>query len=195
MTEVSVPVIVDSVKDLADFPLTRCTYYTIEADDLSAEAAAGGAGLANIPARFIVAGLSGVLCAPSAERAEFDSADVIEETFQSIEADQQLAVETDDIWLPNELLFRRDETRAERKGRVFRIGLDLFVRARRFRRDIQDAEAFLAECHPLGGQVLPSKAETEAFREWSERQRQAAIEAYQKAPDRALPWHEAEEPQ
>ena len=186
MAAISVPVVVDAVKTLEAFPFSRCVYYTMECEEPSADWMLGIEGV-EVP--YLLVELSGVIHAPSAEQAEFDSGESIEAAFARIDADPRLSVGSADLWLPNEVLYEPSKGAERRRGRVYRVGQGLFLQALQFRRGALSQEEFLEVCRTSRDQVRFSAVETRAFREWVEGEVRQAKEAYPKAPELAL-WKE-----
>ena len=189
MAEITVPVLVDSVKHDEDFPFARCVYYTMEGEE-PVEETEWTTGFESIGVPYVLLGSSGLPFAPAADHALFDSAQRIEETVDRIERDGRFLLESNDLWVPNALLFPGGTPEGSARGQVFRLGHELFTRAYQHRHGSLSRERFLALCQGLGGQVQPSPAETTAFAQWTQRQVDAARRSYPKAPDLALGWRE-----
>ena len=100
----SIPVLVDDVKQHPRFGYTRCEYFTIECDMPSPGWVLR---LAERRIPFLMTGLSGVIYKPSLNEPLFTMPDQIEELFEIIEADNRASVGTADIWIPNSLIESR----------------------------------------------------------------------------------------
>lgn len=187
MTDISIPVTVDDVKDWPAFSFARCSYFTIECD-----APVDGWTLeiekTRIP--FLMLGLSGIVLQPSLDSEEFRTSQEIEDLFTRIEASGRLYVGTADIWLPTELL-QADPRELCKRGATFRVGHYLFVLAFAFRCERIGQREFKAAAQELHEQVGYSDEEDNAFRDWRDLQVRKAIDTYPKDPDLALEWHSA----
>lgn len=179
-----IPVLVDDVKHLEDFNMTRLTFFTIDAttavDDWVALLRERG-----IP--FLLLGLSPVIHRPIVAPTRFTSPGQIDELFKVIEDIEGLVVETAHIWLPN-FLFEEDggrwdlspsgEGSGAMRGAVWRVSLGLFGKALLFQREVISGASFARQCRELmKSSVAPvehSPEETAVFRVWSTAQIDAA---------------------
>ncbi len=187
---IDVPVIVDEVKNLDQFQMTRCAYYIIEApeppgpnDHWSLEIS----GLDDQPVPVALFGLGGLICRPSTDAARFESVRQIDSLFDAIELRAKLLVEIADLWLPNFLV---DLARpSPRRGDVYRIGIDLFKMAHAYRAGRISAADFYLGCEPLAQTIEFSESETEVFAQWAAAQMDAARRNQHRLADRgkALP--------
>jgi len=202
-----IPVIVDDVKSFADFHMTRCTFYGIEAS------AAVHDWVADLRVRsvpFVLFGLSAALHRPGAGQERFSAAEQVDGLFDAIEDTEGLLVETEHVWIPNDLFTDAGSgsaatpgsgalagsgkaVDAPARGDVFRVHRELFRRALQFQRGVTGAGRFAEECRTLassyGRLVESSPAETQVFREWSAAQLRQARDNYQRQkadPDRGV---------
>jgi hypothetical protein len=113
----TVPVLIDSVKDLEGFKMARCMYFSIECDTPSTgwqlELESG-----DLP--FLMLGLSGIITRP-VKGHNFKSVEDIETLFESIEMHENLFIDINDIWLP--LIVLQDNVK---RSSVYRIPFELF---------------------------------------------------------------------
>lgn len=167
----SVPLIVDDVKQIQSFPMTRCMYFCIECDTPRAGWLLG-LGQQDIP--FLMLGLSGVVAQPSAGDALFDSPAKLERLFDSVEAAGNLYVGQSDVWMPNFVLQGESHIR----GSVYRVGIDLFAAAFRFRQGLVDQHEFLGVADQLVKSVRFSGVETRAMAEWTDEEIRVAKQRY-----------------
>jgi len=189
MDEVTVPVLVDSVKTGEDFPFTRCVYYTMEVQE-PGEGDVWTAGFDSLGVPYVLLGSAAVLRAPRADHDLFDSPQLIEETFERIEQSEQFLVESNDLWVPTSRLSAAGAPDSPARGQVFRLGWELFMRAYQHRHGTIAQDRFVELCQALESQLRPSRVEAEAFADWSQRQIDTAREQYPKAPGLALAWQE-----
>jgi hypothetical protein len=179
------PVLIDDVKSMDQFNMTRASYFTIQS---AASSENWFLNLDETIIPFYLLGISGIIMQPIGTKPIFDSAESIEELFDLIEEQPNLSVDTDDIWLPN-FLFNGPHER----GHVYRIRIKLFNEAQRFKLDEMPDELFLSLCKEMTEFIHYSEKETNAFKTWEEIQIQGAIEQYPKDSKSALEWFEEEE--
>lgn len=198
-----IPVLIDDVKSLEDFHVTRCTYFTIDAgaavDDWVALLRGRG-----IP--FLLLGVSAVIFRPELDVARFEDPDQIDSLFHRIEQIGGVVVETAHIWLPNEL-FGEHAARAKSpgddhnpldRGALWRVSLPLFQSALKFQKEVITLEQFTEDCRLLMSAERSPLAHTpkewRVFHEWSQAQIEAARLHYQeqkKDPERqVLDWRD-----
>jgi len=181
-----VPALVDDVKTLGSFTMTRCNYFTIEASH-SVEDWVALLRDQGIP--FLMVGSNPVLHRPSLKSHHFQAPDQIDQLFDAIEALPGLLVESASIWIPNHVFrsgkpdlkeeLKQDETL--RRGSVWRISYRLFQLAIQFRNEILTTGEFNEGLTELGGDAVQySEEETEAFRRWSKAQIEEARDIYYK---------------
>lgn len=182
-----VPVIVDDVKDLRDFKLSRCTYFTIECEQPWPETALGTE-LLRMP--VLTLGMVGIVHAPL-EGDEFTEAEQMEALLAAVEEDERLEVETSDIWLPNEALALAKKGKKPTRGDVFRLSHELFLIAHQHRRELLSNEQLTEACAGRGAEIRYSKRETAAFEKWMEAEIKSAIQFYKDNKKLALDYDDA----
>jgi hypothetical protein len=193
-----IPVLLDDVKHLDNFTMTRFAFFTIEAataiDDWVTLLR-----VRDIP--FLLIGISSVIHRPDLEATRFTSPEQIDRLFNVIEEIEGLVCETAHIWLPNFLFEGGDkwdlslglENSPATRGAVWRVSFGLFQNALRFRQEVISAARFSEACHALltysKAPVTHSPKETAVFREWSIAQIDAArynYEEQRKDPSRGV---------
>lgn len=179
MGRISIPVVIDDVKNFESFQMTRCTYFSIQCDTPAPNCYLG-LGERQIP--FLMLGLSGILFQPSLEDQFFDTPEKLEELFQAIEELTDVYVDINDIWLPNFVFTSVEHTR----GSVYRIGIELFEAAYHFRNEVISNRKFSEVCDRLVDTVHYSPEETEALRQWEDQQIEMAKTHYKENPERRL---------
>lgn len=185
----TVPVWVDSRKKDPEFAMTRCAYFTIEREwSLEPEEAGespGGArwvlelGEVGIP--FGLQALTGVITGPTRGPGWFSSAQQIDETFDLVERHPELMVDSDDLWLPNDLV-----EGCHAQGMVYRLSWPLFLRAYSYEAGLVGEKDFLAWCREHPEAVSYSRQEEEAFAAWQKAHLRAAFEVFPKNKDLEL---------
>lgn len=185
MRRISVPIIIDDVRKNPEFPIVRCTFFTIENDMLSPD---WKMTLSNHRVSFHLLGLSGVIWKPI-RGVTFSDPSQIEELFGIVERDPELHIGINDIWFPDWLF---DEH--IKRGEVCRVSENLFRMGYLFRGDRISKEEFLRYCHKFRDNLRLSITETESFRKWSSMQIEHAKETYPKNRGLALKWLENERP-
>ncbi len=158
--DVSIPVVVDDVKSTRDFPMTRCTYFSVECEHPSPDWVLA---MPELGLPFLMLGLSGIVTQPSEDHPLFDTPERFEDFYSNVEQHKDLFVDSNDIWLPNSL-FRAGSAK---RGDVFRIGLGLFERACGYRYDAVDFDQFTRIVRELDEPPRPSPEETRALHDWT----------------------------
>jgi hypothetical protein len=197
---VDIPVLVDDVKHLGDFNMTRLTFFTIDATTAVVDCVSS---LRERGVPFLLLGMSPVIHRPMLlSTTLFASSEHIDQLFNTIEDIEGLIVETAHIWLPNFLfeggrsewkLSPSGEESGAIRGAVWRLSLPLFRVALLFQREVIGAVGFAKQCRELvESPVAPleySPQETTAFRLWSAAQIDAARKNYleqRKDPNRQV---------
>jgi hypothetical protein len=166
----NIPVIVDDIKRLNGFDMTRCVYFHIDCED-TLDPWLLGLGGTEVP--FLMLGLSGIIMQPMSGRSEFESPQDIEQLFSFIEGlrrqerdEAHLNVEIADMWLPNGVMQRRGEIL---RGDVYRVDLVLFESAIAFTAGRLDYGRFLERSISGQREVFFSERETKVIQEWATR--------------------------
>jgi hypothetical protein len=174
----TIPILVDDVKQLKDFNMTRGSFFTIDASGMGDDWVAILRGR-EVP--FMILGVTNVLHRPDTDNLLFVSATSIEQLFDQIESVEGLVVESEYIWLPNFLfdphigLYSANEQPIQlERGAVWRIGFGLFQMAVTFLQEVIPADTYQERCWQMiqSGQVELgySHEESISFREWSDAQ-------------------------
>jgi hypothetical protein len=188
---VEIPVVVDDVKFDDEFQMARCTYFSIESQEGSAEPWTFGLRGPDLP--ILLIGTSGAIIGPSPKHVEFRSADDLDELFNRIEDDTSFVVETSNIWLPNDLPVRQGGLVQDLvRGDVLRVGRDLFVAGQQYGQQSTTLEYFLETTHRLAEQIRVSHEESSVIGEWTARQLAEAKEVYGRLRDqgKVLEWRD-----
>ncbi|HEX7320648.1 MAG TPA: hypothetical protein VF399_09895 [bacterium] len=179
----SIPIIVDDIKNYADFEMTRCTYFIIESD-IPSPGWILGLGRFKFP--FYLLGLSGIISIPLGVENRFNTSETIQSLFDEIESNTNLYVTVNDIWLPNSL-FKRNY---HKRGCVYRITTELFIKAYEYRYNRIHKEQFIENCRELRGRFTYSDDETSSFTSWAQGIVKKAKNIYPKNRELALRWQE-----
>ena len=178
----TIPILIDDIKQLQDFNMTRGTFFTIDASGMGDDWVAMLRGQ-GVP--FLILGITNVLHRPDLDDLLFASAGMIDRLFDQIEAVEGLVVESEYVWLPNFLFdphmgyfSSQDKPDQLSRGAVWRIGFGLFQMALTFRQEVIPTETYLERCRQVlqPGQIEIgySPEESAAFQAWSGEQYQAA---------------------
>lgn len=164
--------------------MTRCTYFTVDSSEPSPGWELHNA---DIDVSFFMLGMSGIITSPATNNPLFDTPDEIDYLFDAIERNDELYVEVNDIWLPNEL-FKKMYPKPQR-GHVFRIGSDLFRLAYLLRDEVMSDDDFLQK---MTRSRIPvtldfSEGETSALAAWNQRQIEINRKHYHENPQYNLP--------
>lgn len=191
---ITVPALVDSVKDYADWAMTRLTYFSIVCDLPSPgllEPAARDKTLnprARIP--FLLLGNAGIVYKPLGRARRFQSLDQVRAVFKAIDDQEGLFIDVDDFWLPNAAFPSRGRGRAPDRGRVYRVSLEVLRLAWAFGLQQLSKADFEARAAARRGEVRFSPDETAAFGEWSQGIVAEARRLYHAKPEGRLRWTE-----
>lgn len=178
---ISIPVVIDSVKQLSTFQMTRCSYFSIECDIPSTGWNLDLGRPPKIP--FLMLGLSGIIYQPMGGGKYFDSPEQLEELFMIFDDSDDLYIDVNDIWLPN--AFFENKINHER-GNVFRVGLSLFKIAYRFQKDGFD-QGLIEHFMEFRQELRYCKVETDILREWNKDRVEESIGDYREHPELQLP--------
>ena len=178
----SIPVMIDDRKDVGDFRMSRATYFYVEAVEPSADIFIdhGNIGIKVLPLEF-----SGVIHKPLKRGIYFKTPEQIEEFFQAVESNPSLYVDSDNIWIPNNI-FNKDPER----GDIYRVPTDLFVKLYSFCRDDATLHAGISRFNDKNNLILFSKVETIAFADWTKRILEDVKASYPKNENLKLEWRE-----
>jgi len=174
---ISIPIIVDDVKKLAEFAMTRCLYFTIDSD---IPLTGSSIRVNKRKISLYMVGFSGIIRKPLGSKRTFSSFQLIDELFDTIETDPNLFIDPNDIWLPNMIFSDLPHERGNisrlfgypplKRGSVYRINGDIFTEAYKFRMDQISQEQFIDFCKQAVDSTFYSEVETIAFNEWEKHQ-------------------------
>jgi hypothetical protein len=177
----SVPIMIDSVKNIKGFQMTRCTYFSIESDTPSLDWILQ-IGDQIIP--FMLIGLSGIITKPIGADPYFNSIQLIEDLFDAIEKKPNLYVDINSIWLPN-FLFESD---LRVRGQVYRAKEKLFIAAYQYQVGEISLKELMRMIESDKNGLKLSETETGTFKKWAKIQIEEAKKAYPKSTELELDW-------
>lgn len=157
----AIPVVVDAIKQQDDFSMTRCSYFCIQSE---APLMPGTLDLHTPDVPVVMMNLTAIIVAPVADKTSFTSPEEFRALFEYVEKDDELYVDTNDIWLPNRLFGER----LPKRGGVYRVGTGLFVQAMRHRNEEISDSLFLAQTDGMQPELVFSEEETAVLSQWSE---------------------------
>jgi hypothetical protein len=177
---VKVPIVIDDVKRLKTFSMSRCTYFSIECDSPSP---GWTLSIRDREIPFMLIGLSGIIIEPMGGGL-FSTPDKLEQLFENIETDPEegVYVDTNDLWLPNSVFDRKNL----KPGSVYRIAFSFFQAAYGFRNQILSQNEFLVRCKKLKWKARYSASETKALALWQNNQIDKTKERHEKHPELTL---------
>lgn len=175
---VDVPLVIDDVKDLKTFAMSRCSYFSIQCDKPSTEWVLE---MRERRIPFLMVALSGIIYQPIGGGL-FDGPEKFEELFKVVEENPEVYVDTNDVWLPNFVLDQKNL----RSGNVYRVGLKLFKAAYGFRNQEFSKKDFVTSLERFSGEIHYSPEETEALGLWEEEQIKEARAHYREHPELSL---------
>lgn len=184
----AVPVVVDSVKQYASLPMTRCTYLSIDCPEPLPN---WHLGLAHFGLPILLVNLEAVVYGPlgAPPGTPFSSADEIEQLFEAIEQ-SGLDVVMEEVWLPNFVF----NTRSPVTGDVFRVLQKPFSEAAAFQRGRRDLRTVFTMFEEFPESVVFSEQETASIADWWRQNLEAAVETFPKNDNFQLGWKETETP-
>jgi len=157
----AIPVVVDAIKQQDDFSMTRCSYFCIQSE---APLLPGILDLYAPDVPVVMMNLTAIIVAPAADKSRFTSPVEFRELFEYVEKDDELYIDTNDIWLPNRLF----GDRMPKRGNVYRVGTGLFVQALRYRNEEISDSLYLAQTDGMQQELVFSGEETAVLSQWSE---------------------------
>ena len=178
----SIPVMVDDRKDIGEFMMTRVAYFYIEAVEPSPDIIIDHRNL-GIPVMSLE--FSGVLHKPSETEEYFETPEQIEELFRSVESCKSLYVDSDNIWIPNQLFNKTAE-----RGDIFRVPFGFFTKLYSLCRDDASLSEGLSRFNNHHNLIKFSEIETIAFAKWADGIVENAKIAYPKNDRLKLAWRE-----
>lgn len=181
---ITIPVVIDDVKSIDNFQMSRCIYFSIQCDNPSIGWELG-LGKSTFP--FIMLGLSGIIYKPIGNSKIFNKASHFKKLFEEVEANDDVYIDMNDIWLPNHILtgdYRK-------RGYVFRIDSELFLKAYEFINKQIGQEEFDDFCKKLDYSPEYSKPETFALDQFEKQTIGEIKEAYHENKGQKLPHKKA----
>lgn len=178
----TIPILIDDVKQLETFNMTRGTFFAIDASGMGDDWVAI---LRSREVPFLLLGVTAPLHRPDLIHETFESAASIDNLFERIEEVEGLIVESEHIWLPNFLFdphiwmySQKKKPQPLERGALWRVGFGLFQMALAFRQEVIEADTYMERCRQLieTGQIEIgySQEETDALHAWSAAQIEAA---------------------
>lgn len=176
---ITIPVIIDDVKKLKKFGMSRCTYFSIQCDTPSPDWTVS---IQNIQISFFMMGISGIIYSPADSSDRFDHPDKFEKIFEIIESHENLYIDINDIWIPNRFFI----IGKQKRGSVYRLPQDVFSVALAFRENTASLKDLDKACgkHPKG--AIFQDDETRSFSIWSQIQIDDAKSFYKNNPQKKL---------
>jgi len=167
-SHVTVPVIIDSVKMIDDFQMSRCVYFRAGWDDSPPFAAWSGVRGGMLPMWD-----QGALLVKPRRGDRFRTVAAIHRLFSWCEENGMLLTQGH-VWVPNRLLARSAD-RIQR-GNVYRLPYVLFQRCKQMASGRNAQDRMLFEWEGDGPEFSPD--ETDAFAAWGEEQIHVARRRY-----------------
>lgn len=166
----TIPVIIDDVKDQPGFQMSRCSYFSIASNVPSPDITLDPR--TNLPS--IMVGFISVICRPSNRSPLFDKPEKLSGLLERVEKNQGLYVDINDLWLPN---FIFDEENRKRSC-VYRIDIELFRLAFNYQNEAISDNDFIKYCRDMKLTADFSPKETKAFFKWGREQIEHARKYY-----------------
>ena len=160
---ITVPTMIDDIKKIGKFQMSRCTYLSIEC---SKPSTGWTLDLGNVKVPFFLIGLSGIIIEPDELNDKFDSPLKIDDLFERVESSENLFIDVNDILLPNSY-FRSGP---HKRGSVYRIPHHVFGYAMSYREGLYSLGDLISLCDNEIKGAQYSDIETSAFHTWSQNQ-------------------------
>jgi len=157
----AIPVVVDAIKQRDEFSMARCSYFCIQSET---PLLPGTLSMYAPDVPVVMMNLTAIIIAPAADKNRFTSAGEFRDLFERVEKDDELYIDTNDIWMPNSLFGKK----MPKRGSVYRIGTALFVQALRYRNEEISDSLYLAQTDGMQQELLFSAEETAVLSQWSE---------------------------
>lgn len=172
MNKLTIPVQIDSIKEMEDFHRTRCTYYRVELED--GYVFRKTRYLLNSSAFFAAgvswAALAGPVLLGGKEEDLFLTPELITQTIDSLHDNEKLSLDMGYLWIPNSMFQKAARGVAIREGDVYRLSLSYFRYCYRFTIGKINDEEWLNPKKRFREPIQPSPEETAAFRLWRQKQ-------------------------
>ncbi len=185
-TFVTVPIVVDSVKSIENYRVTRCSYFLVENSEPVFE---WGFQVLGMGVDFVLIDqFSGVIASPMGNAQRFDTVAQLDELFDVVERTPGLHIETNDLWIPNEMLIRAGAE--PERGNVFRVNGNLFRALYMLKEDVRTEQELI---NKLGSAVDDtvgveySQDETSSLKRWNEKEISLIRENYHGNTEKNLP--------
>jgi hypothetical protein len=157
--DTDLPIFVDAEIASDEFRMVRCSYLTIEAEDLVPD---WRLDLNGKPVPVLLFLLGAIVAKPfNGDEDRFTTPRHFEDLWDVVESHQRLSVGTSDLWLPASLF------RTRVAGDVYRASQRLFSVALDYRTGGMTSHDFVARTNDLREDLVYSEEETSAFREWN----------------------------
>jgi hypothetical protein len=172
MNKLTIPVQIDSIKEMEDFQRTRCIYYRVELED--GYVFRKTRYLLNSSAFFAAgvswAALAGPVLTDGEENEFFLTPELITQTIDSLHDNERLSLDMGYLWIPNSMFQKAVRGVDIREGDVYRLSLSYFRYCYRFTLGKISDEEWLNPKKRFRKPIQPSPKETEAFRLWRQKQ-------------------------
>lgn len=168
----TIPVIADTIRNIDDFDMVRCLYYSVQSDDPLPNWSLTMQG-SHFP--ILLLNLEAIIMGPPNDALVFNRASDVNEMYNFIEEQTQLFVDINELWIPIKWINNNIK-----QGMVFRIPPTLFTLCWQFcnnRISVSDLFDNVKAIEPndqsfsvSGGMVAYSDHETRVFNEWTNMQ-------------------------
>lgn len=136
---ISIPIIVDVERNIDEYQMIRCSYYTIQADEPITDLQLN---IGDFDSPIFLLNLEAILIGAPNKTNRFETVQDIEAMYKYVEQYDELFVDINDLWVPIEW-FGKVKIK---QGMVFRIPAERFILCWKLRNDrISTDEMFLDE--------------------------------------------------
>jgi len=165
----TIPVRIDSVKQIGEFQRTRCIYYRVEFDDMLLQGPFS-LSMQDTNLRIEFANWNWAVLSGSMndfdEKNLFDSSQAINQIFQTIEEFDEIFLDLGHIWLPNDMPALVSQNNKICIGDVYRLSARVFYRCYLLASERIKENEWYEYCMSHPEDLWLSEQETTAFRNW-----------------------------
>lgn len=179
---ITIPIIVDVERNIDEYQMIRCSYYTIQADEPITNLQLN---IGDIDSPIFLLNLEAILIGAPNKTNRFETVQDIAAMYAYVEQYDELFVDINDLWVPVEWFGQVNV----KQGMIFRIPADRFIRCWKLRNDrISTEEMFRDEdvkkdairSKFLKKPIVEYSEETDVFIQWIQDQINQSRDRYNK---------------
>lgn len=178
ITNSTVPIITDVVRNIDGYEIVRCSYLSLHSDGPNPNWSLNIDGLQS---QILLVNLEAIVIGSLKDGSHFHSLSDIEQLYAFAENNEGLFVDINEIWVPFDWLGKK----TIEQGLLFRIPVEYFSMCWKYTngsissQELFEEELTLRKESNIDSIVSFSEQETEAFNTWTKKQIDESIEIYQ----------------